>query len=161
MAKSLIPLAQDDDWDGASDLPSKPRQMTCESFLIGLEDAMAEIYPRNKAPCVRTFREHMDRGGHILQVGRSCYTTRASLNAYKQELQSCVDSGRSSRQSGAKRRMAPSIGQRAALSPSNAPMVLSPGGELNLALEETRRRRARRKSTVSTLPTRSGRFTIH
>ena len=68
---------------------------------------MAEIYPRNKAPCVRTFREHMDRGGHILQVGRSCYTTRASLNAYKQELQSCVDSGRSSRQSGAKRRMAP------------------------------------------------------
>ena len=126
-------------WSGRQRLkaymtPGKPGAVVRESFLIALEDAISEIYPPNKAPCVRTFREHMDRRGCIVRVGRSCYTTRASLNAYKQELQSCVDSGRSSRRSAAKRKTARSIGQRAALSPSDAPMVLSPGRRVEHSL---------------------------
>jgi hypothetical protein len=130
--------------------------MTGEPLFIAIEEAIAEIYPTDKAPRVRTVREDMDRRGFIVKKGRACYTTRPYLNAYKKELLSCVDTERSSTPFGAKGRTERFIGRRAASYPSAERMVLSPDDELKSALEATQRLRAKRKSIDSMNSTRNG-----
>ena len=60
-----------------------------EPFLLPIETAIADIFPPEKAPKLRTVRERMERYGCVIRHGRNCYTTRELLEKFKGLVRSC------------------------------------------------------------------------
>ena len=118
-----------------------------EPFLLSIETAIAEIFPPEKAPKLRTVREHMERHGCVIRHGRSCYTTRELLEKFKGLVTSCEAFAPSSKRYAARKRTGRSTGRRVGASQSARPMAILPESELSMALAATRQQRAKSRLT--------------